>query len=44
MPWRLEWAPVEFGLVMSGLITVIGLRFRLHRRAAATAPDPSTKP
>jgi serine/threonine protein kinase len=42
MPWRLEWAPVEFGLVLSALITLIGFRFRHQRRAAATAPDPST--
>ena len=42
MPWRLEWAPVELGLVMSGFIAAMSLRFRLHRPAAATAPDPST--
>jgi serine/threonine-protein kinase len=44
MPLRLEWAPVEFGLVLTGLFAVIGRRFRNQRYATATAPDPSTKP
>jgi hypothetical protein len=33
MPWRLEWVPVEFGLVVSGI--VVGAIW--HRRRTTVA-------
>ncbi len=41
MPWRLEWAPVEFGAVLSGI--VVGAILHLRRTATGKpAPEPST--
>jgi serine/threonine protein kinase len=36
VPWHLHWAPLEFGLLFSGTLTLIGLRLRrLGHEAAA---------
>jgi serine/threonine-protein kinase len=41
MPWRLEWAPVEFGLAATGVVVVALLHLR--RAVTPTRPaDPST--
>jgi serine/threonine-protein kinase len=42
MPLRLEWAPVEFGLVVS--VIGAGIALRLYRRDAAGAPGGAAAP
>jgi hypothetical protein len=41
MPWRLDWAPVEFGLAVTGVMVVAILHLR---RTLVPAPSGAAAP